>query len=167
MLVQRFCGIGPLAHQKDCAFFREKILTDGNVFCSYEGEEVLAQYLTDEEGCVVRNGNIYSFGFLFGASYTAKTAPHVPLAYKNNAMYPVGLQKEGLLRHILRRRMGDAVLEGHKGLEVVVYENGKVIVNHTSHPVALEGMVGKKIFQYPVNGTLIMPHSAVFVEMEN
>lgn len=163
LLVQRSLGITPQPHEKDCAFFKEKLLLDGNVFCAYEGEEVLAYYLSDKAGCVVRNGNVYSFGFLYGASYTAKTTPHVPLQYRNEALYPVPLQKEGMLACITKKHLSSESILPEKGLEIVAFEVGMVIVNHTAHPICLSTVNGAKIFQYPTDQDMLLPHSAVFV----
>lgn len=160
-LMQRSCRIQSQPHAKDSIYYGEGILTGGDKYCSYEGEETLAAFSSDGKGCVVRTGNIFSFGFLFGAVYTAKIAPHVPPEYKNNAFYPLRTMKNNLLKDILERYTSIDKCQGNKGVEKAVFSSGSVIVNHMSFPISVKHMEGKKIFQYPVDGDLLLPHSAV------
>ena len=50
-----------------------------------------------------------------------------------------------------------------KRIEKAYFENGEIIINHTSYPYEISGD-GKKLYQYPVNETLLLPHSAVYVK---
>lgn len=159
-LMQRCCHIQSRPHIKDSIYCGEGILTGGDRYCSYEGEENLAVYSSDGKGCVVRTGNIFSFGFLFGSVYTSKIAPHVPPEYKNNAFYPLRTMKNNLLKDILERYISVPDYWIEKGIERAVFSSGSVIVNHTSFPISLKHMEGKKIFQYPVGDDFLLPHSA-------
>lgn len=160
-LMQRCCRVQSRPHAKDSIYYGEGILTCGDRYCSYEGEETLAVFSSDGKGCVVRTGNIFSFGFLFGAVYTSKIAPHVPPEYKNNAFYPLRTMKNNLLKDILGRYISVPEYWIGKGIEKAVFPSGSVIVNHTPFPVSVKQMEGKKIFQYPVGDDLLLPHSAV------
>lgn len=50
-----------------------------------------------------------------------------------------------------------------KGIERTAFSNGQIIINHTSYPYEVQE-AGEKLFQYPVNDTLLLPHSGVFVK---
>ena len=162
--MQRCCQIQGKPHEKDSISYGEGIMTGGDQYCSYEGEETLAVFSKDGEGCVVRRGNIFSFGFLFGAVYMAKVAPHVLPQYKNNAFYPLPTMRKNVLKDILERYISVPGLQMGKGIERAVFRSGSVIVNHTSFPVSVKQIHGKKIFQYLVNESLLLPRSAVFIK---
>lgn len=162
-MIQRIFQIQGKPHKKDSIYYGEGILIGGDRYCSYQGEEVLASFSSDGQGSVVRGGNIYSFGFLFGASYTAKSAPHVPPEYQNNAFYPIREMKQNILKDILMRYIPIPECQLGKGIERAVFSSGCVMINHTPFPVVLGEMEGKKIFQYFVSEDLLLPHSAVAV----
>lgn len=166
-MMQRIFQIQGEPHKKDSLEYGEGVLTGGDRFCSYQGEEVLAVFSSDRKGSVVRNGNVFSFGFLFGASYTAKIAPHVPPEYKNNAFYPVREMKNNILKDILERYLPVPEYQVGKGVEKADFPSGCVIINHTPFPVSLGEINGKKIFQYFVKEDCLLPHSAVAVIKEN
>jgi hypothetical protein len=104
---------------------------------------------------------------LFGASYTAKIAPHVPPEYRNNAFYPVREMKNNILKNILERYLSVSECQMGKGIERAEFSSGCIIINHTSFPVSLGGIKGEKIFQYFVKEDYLLPHSAVAVIGEN
>ena len=53
-----------------------------------------------------------------------------------------------------------------RGILFSAFENGLFIVNHTSYPYDTGAFSGKKTFIHPVNETMLMPHSAVWIEKE-
>lgn len=63
-------------------------------------------------------------------------------------------------RHILS---GGGDWDEEKGIERTAFSNGQIIINHTSYPYEVQE-AGEKLFQYPVNDTLLLPHSGVFVK---
>jgi hypothetical protein len=164
--VKAACNIYGAPHGKDGVSYRgEGLLPCGDIFNVFEGEEKLAQCAGDGAGCIVRNGTVYSFGFNYGSSYTTKTAPHVPLQEKNNALYPVYLTDKNILADILDRHIVSSSPVISKGIETAVFENGVVIVNHTPHPITLPETSRKKTFQRPVNGRMLLSRSAVWIEI--
>lgn len=154
-------------HEKDCIRYQGGGIPQGNYFESFSGEETLAVYVSDGKSCVTRSamgrGQIYSFGFAYGTSYAAKIAPHVPLSQKNHELYPVPFMKEDIARNILRETVPPTAPFIRKNIETAVFATGTVIINHSSHPVSIP-LRGKKTFQYPVNDTLLLPRSAVFIK---
>jgi len=166
-LVENSLFISGISHEKDCIYYKEGGLPQGNCYESFKGEEIIATYLKDNEGCVVGNrigkGFVYSFGFYYGYSYSAKIAPHVAIEQKNNEFYPIPMMKSDMFRDIMGRYIQTSRING-KNLETAVFDNGIVIINHSSCPIVLEGLDGDKHFQYHVNEDLLLPRTAVFIE---
>jgi hypothetical protein len=168
-LVEASLGIKGNFHEKDCIYYKEGGLPQGNNFDSFLGEEVIATYLKDNEGSVVCNhigkGSVYSFGFYYGYSYSAKIAPHVPLEQKNNELYPIPMMKSDIAKDIINRHIKPSSDIKEKNVETAVFDNGIVIINHSSYPVLLKKLSGTKHFQYYVNEDLLLPRTAVFIEI--
>lgn len=164
-LAENCFGIYAAPHEGGAFCYHEKGLSQSDVFCAYEGEKI-AEYLSDGAGAVVKNsfgkGEVYSFGFAYGYSYAAKIAPHVPLSEKNNELYPVPLMKRNILHDILSScGIESCVIKG-KDIETAEFDNCMIIVNHSSHPVKID-IEGEKLFEYEVDGSLLLPRSSVAV----
>ena len=139
-------GLAPQDACASCYTYRgEGGLALGAPFFSYPGESV-ALWRESGKNCVSRTafgkGQVYSFGFMPGYQYAARTAPHVPLSQKNNALYPLTHMEHDPLRDILWANAGQDVPFAMKDVECAAFEGGTVIVNHRSVPVALPA--GKK-----------------------
>ena len=72
-------------------------------------------------------------GFDYGYEYISKHIPHVPRAEKNSAIYPVSLQRRQFITELIG---GDMNL---KGLEISCFENGRIVINHTSYEREYDG----------------------------
>lgn len=166
-LAEAVTGRKGTPHGQDCIRFRDGGIPQGDCFESFAGDETLAVYESDGAGCVTRSafgkGRVYSFGFAYGTSYAAKIAPHVPLSEKNREFYPVPFMKEDIAHCVLCEIVPPTVPFFGKNIETAVFEGGTVIVNHSSFPVEIS-LAGEKLFQYPVNDTLLLPRSAVFIK---
>lgn len=164
-LVKNCFGIEAVPHDKEPFEYGEKGLPQSDVFRSYEGETVAA-YLSNGKNAAAKNnigmGAVYSMGFAYGYSYSAKIAPHVPLSQKNNELYPVPLMKRNIVADILENEGIERSAVYGKNIETAEFENCVIIVNHTSHPIEIKER-GEKIFQYPINDTLLIPRSAAAV----
>lgn len=146
-----------LYHDGGAFMYTEKGLSQSDVYCTYEGEKY-ASYISDGSGAVVKNkigeGMVYSFGFAYGYSYTAKIAPHVPVSEKNNELYPVKLMKNNILWDILvSHNIHRAEFYG-KGIEMAEFENGTVAVNHTSYAVDVN--IGKIALKLTARSTAVV-----------
>ncbi|UJF31425.1 type 1 glutamine amidotransferase family protein [Paenibacillus hexagrammi] len=168
-LVESALSIQGAAHELDCIQYGEGGLPQGSCFESFTGEEVHATYMKDQNGCVVSNprgkGVVYSFGFYYGYSYSAKVAPHVPLEQKNNELYPIPMMKSDIAKDLIGRHLKPSCGFHQTNVETAVFDNGIVVVNHSSYPVLLKALVGQRHFQYPVNEDLLLPRTAVFIEL--
>lgn len=169
-LVKSALAIEGKPHEHDCIQYGEGGLLQGDCFESFEGDEIVATYRKDNLGCVAARkfgeGYVYSFGFYYGYCYTAKVAPHVPLEQKNNELYPIPMMKMDIAHDVISRHLQPCCSFKGKNIETAVFNNGIVVVNHSSYPITLTQLAGKRYYQQPVNDDLLMPRSAVFVEYE-
>lgn len=164
-LVEAALDIRGTDHLADCIQIgNEQALTGGSRFQSFFGDEVLASYLSDDLGCIVRRGNVFSFGFSYGYAYTSKRLPHVPLSQKNNALYPVPLLKQNPVAEILSRYLPTLAPLVGKGIECTVFKNGALVVNHTAYPVSVAAVPGSRLFQQMVDEDTLLPRCAVWIE---
>ncbi len=90
-------------------------------------------------------------------------APHVPLSQKNNELYPIPYMKRNILHDILGDYINLTCELQEKNVEVASFTNGLVITNHTSTPISVESIKGKRDFQYPVNEICLIPRSSVCI----
>lgn len=156
-------------HEPSTINYTEGGLAQSDIFRTFEGGEVIAEYRTDKAAAAVRNrfgsGTIYSLGFAYGYSYCAKIAPHVPLVEKNNELYPINMMKNNIVNDILNGHGIQSCEYADINVETAVFEDGVVVINHTSQPIEIEGE-GEKVFQYDINDKMLMPRSAVLIKKQ-
>lgn len=164
-LITSALGSAETPHKPDSVYYDEGVMVQGDSYVSYSGN-ILASYMSDQEGCVVENpyekGHIYSFGFYYGYSYCAKIAPHVPLQQKNNELYPVPMMKKMWLTDILDQHGIERNCFAGRNVEAAVFTNGSVIVNHNSYPIYRE-LPQNTLYQFKCQEGLVLPRMAVFV----
>lgn len=164
-LAENSFGIRPCGHQPDAIYYQEAGMVQSHEFCTWPGGKSMAVYLSDKASCVTKyetgEGCCYAFGFSYGNAYHTKRIPHVPLEQKNHELYPLELMKGNLLADILKEA-AQIETEQQKGIERASFENGEIIINHRSFPYEVSEE-GEKVFQYPANASLLLPHSAVFI----
>lgn len=169
-------GIREEVHPCECIRFGEGWIPTGKVFsCDMPGE-TLAHYEDSKRAAVTKyavgKGTIYCFGYETGAEYSARTNEAVPVQYGNRVYYPINLCGEDPFFALYRASVenvttkftenGEGVLS-QAGILFSAFENGIVIVNHTSYPYDVSAFSGEKFFEYPVNETMLLPHSAVWI----
>lgn len=163
-IVRHTFGLTACEHRPDAIFYGEAGMVKSREFCTWPGGETVASYLSDRRPCVTKyrcgKGLQYAFGFSYGYAGITKTVPHVPAEQGNHELYPLELMRENILRDILRTAGIRTDLQ--KGIERAYFANGEIRINHTSYPVQADGE-GEKLYQYPVNGSLLLPHSAVVI----
>lgn len=156
-------------HKADAVYYHEAGMVKSRQFCSYpcNPKDAVATYLSDQAPCVTRyrtgKGYQYAFGFSYGAAYNTKFVPHVPVEQKNHELYPLEMMKENIFADLLKDAAG---IRSHlcKRIERAYFEHGEIIINHTSYPYTV-CQEGEKLYQYPVNDSLLLPRSAVFVKV--
>lgn len=165
-IAQAAFGLSAVPAPDKCFDYHGGGLLMGESLCAYPGETV-AVYRESGLNCLARTamgqGQVYSLGFMYGYSMAAKTAPHVPLSQRNNALYPVTHLKRDPVREALSNLIAPKAPVVGKGIESARFGNDVIIVNHTPHPVYIPPSLGKMDFQYETGSHMLMGHSAVFV----
>ena len=159
-------GLEPAPTISACYTFEgEGGLLLGGPFVSYPGE-ALAAWREDGASCISRNrfgeGYVYSFGFMPGYQVAARTAPHVPITQRNNALYPFTLMARNPLRELLLRHTTPDTPVALRDVECAAFERGLVVINHRSTPVHV-ALTGEQISQQPMTDGLLPAHSAAFI----
>ena len=93
-------------------------------------------------------------------------ALNVPYEQRNKEMYPIIQARSTLLEDLLGvcGKPVSGICE--RGIEAGVFETGMVLVNHRSTPYEIGNLKGNRKFTNPVNDTVLLPHSAVWIERE-
>lgn len=161
-------GVKADPHRPDAIYYQEAGMVKSRTFGTYPDGKCIASYLSDGASCVTKyqtgKGRHYAFGFSYGYAYNTKSVPHVPVEQKNNELYPLEMMRENILADLLQEAAGIRS-DMRKGIERAAFEKGEIIINHTSFPYETR-QKGEKIYQYPVNESLLLPHSAVFIFYE-
>ncbi|MDD6143931.1 MAG: beta-galactosidase [bacterium] len=151
-------GLALASTQSVCYTYQEEGgLLLGAPYVSYPGR-TLAAWREDGRNCISRTafgkGCVYSFGFMPGYQYAARTAPHVPLSQRNNALYPFTHMRHNPLKKLLISHAQPDTPIAMKDVECAAFEGGLVVVNHRSTPVT--------VMEHTIQG-----HSALFLEAES
>lgn len=159
----------PAATDSKCYTYQDEGgLLLGAPYVSYPGE-ALAAWREDSTNCISRStfgkGCVYSFGFMPGYQYAARTAPHVPPTQRNNALYPLTHMEHNPLRDVLLAHAAPDTSIALKDVECAAFEHGLIVINHRSTPVELP-VEGDIIAQRAVCGKLLPAHSAAFIPTE-
>lgn len=180
-LAEHVCGLHCEAHEKDGFWYKgksgkqEKGMLTGYQFVSWNvgtDGKAIAAWLTDGKAAAAYHrrgkGAVYSFGFLYGFSYTEKIAPHVPREQKNEELYPITMLTDNPVRDILEKVLGRELVP-HQGIEEVEFENGTIFVNHTSYPYLLpqrdkKWFTDMRIRDRFSGDNLLLPRTGVFIE---
>ena len=109
---------------------------------------------------------MYSFGFMPGYQVAARTAPHVPLSQRNNALYPYTHMEHNPLAEILLRHARPDAPMAMKDVECAVFEHGTVVVNHRPTPVTLPDAAAVQ-GQQAIRDGILPSHSAAVLWEEN
>lgn len=188
MLAKSCFGIGWEECGKIPYHYKKTVIPQGEAFCRYKGGISISDYI-GQEGCCIAyytgktlaqlsgepdgdfKGAVYSFGVQMGASYGAKNIPHVPYGQGNKEMYPFLLANTGLFEDIFGRYAAPAGGIAGRGIEIGVFENGAVIVNHRPTPYVLPREYRVADSQYPAGCTddgraVLAAHSAAWAEIE-
>ena len=99
----------------------------------------------------------------------SQNIPHVPYEQKNGEMYPLALSRTKLFESLFSGIVKEGLFPwAGKDLEIGEFENGMVIVNHRSTPWEIPQEELEKAadcdFQYPTDGKILIPHTAVWLQ---
>ena len=163
-------GIQGIPCEKTPYIYQKPVIPQGCEFQRYETGRCISAYADDAGKCIVmqeiEKGKVISCGVQLGASYVAKNIPHVPYEQRNKEMYPIIQARSTLLEDLLGvcGKPVSGICE--RGIEAGVFETGMVLVNHRSTPYEIGNLKGNRKFTNPVNDTVLLPHSAVWIERE-
>lgn len=136
----KFFQIPYEAHAPDSITWRENITTDSQLFLNFHEGETIAKYRGDGSAAIVANkvakGMVYSFGFDYGYAYAANVHLPSPAKYGKENHYPLAM---------LERTPVETIIAGHfnktrvnRDIEIVAFEKGTLIVNHSSYGYKLK-----------------------------
>ena len=167
-LAKRALGIKEQEIAFDCLDWDEEIIPHGWSTVAFKDGKAIAKYIQSGRAGIAQTklgqGNIYSFGFQYGYSYSRRTMPIVPPRYGKREMHPIVL----LTKTPVEKLAGLsplAPMKPIKGVEFARFGKNFVIVNHRSSPVGIRGIRARKLLHLvPTAKSLLAAHSAVCVQ---
>lgn len=122
-------------HAPDSFDFEETVTDFSNSFCSFEGIEPEATYCSDKKTVLAKSsygkGCVYSCGLDMGLCYCERTQKPVPVAYGRQAQYPLKvIKRTPIEKWLIESKVAEECI---RGIERVEFENGILIINHTSY----------------------------------
>jgi hypothetical protein len=145
----------------------EEIIPHGWSTVSFNGGRAIGKYIQSGKTAIAQTkigkGNIFSFGFQYGHSYSRRTMPIVPPQYGKREMHPVVLLNETPVAK-LAGVSPRAPLPPVKGVEFARFGKNIVIVNHRSSPLDISGLKARRVIaQVPSARGWLAAHSAACV----
>lgn len=168
-LARRALGVKEAPVNFDCVDWDEEIIPHGWSTVSFKGGKAIARYIQQGKAGIAQTklgkGNVYSFGFQYGYSYSRQTMPIVPPQYGKREMHPVVLLSNTPVAK-LAGVSSCAPMKPVKGVEFARFGRKLVIVNHRSSPLDISGIKARKaIAQVPTARGWLAAHSAVYLEL--
>lgn len=122
-------------HKPDSIAFEEKITEFGEKFISFDNVESLGEYCSDNETALgvkhIGKGNVYVMGVDLGTCYVERVQKPVPVAFGNEAHYPLTMINRTPIEKWLFE-LGKCK-KRERGIEKIPFETGILIINHTSY----------------------------------
>ena len=153
-------------HSEDSFVFEETVTEFSQVYLSFEGMENEAVYCSDGKTAIgvksLGQGKIYAIGIDFGAAYCGRKHKPVPVAYGRQAHYPITV----IGRTPLEKWTAELGLADSKNREIerVAFENGMVIINHTSYDYVVKMPFSASRCTGSFDGRLLHGHQALFLK---
>lgn len=173
LLAQRAFGVVEHPEHFDCfAWSGEDVIPHGWSTVSYSSGEASATYLETGRAAlsVLRagRGEVHSFGYQHGYSYSRSSMPIVPPRYGRREMHPVVLLPRTPVEQAIGR--APSPLPQHKGLETARFgDRDVVVVNHRSSPVYLSDFGGRAVERrvdlVPSAPGWVAAHSATYLQL--
>lgn len=137
---------------------------------AYPEAEVYARYSRQRTTAIGRSpvgrGVVWSFGFCYGYAYASRGVPTALHSREEAVALP--LVRRTPLAAILKSTLTLKVpgqVPGRPGVEVSRFGSERVVVNHRNLPVRVDtANTRHTLWQYPVDESLLLPHSAVLLE---
>jgi hypothetical protein len=163
-LAKRALGIEEEAVAFDCIQWEEDIIPHGWSTVAFASGQMIGKYIQSGRTAIARTalgkGQVFSFGFQYGHSYSRRTTPIVPPQYGKREMHPIGL----LTRTPVQELIGVSPLTPLapiKGVEFARFGGKWIIVNHRSSPIDLSRVPARQtIAQIPSQSGSLAAHSS-------
>ncbi len=147
--VQHFIDIPSEKHEPDSINWRENITTDSSLFLTYPNGEIQAVYRSTDKPAIVSNkrgkAKVISFGFDYGYAYTSNIHQPAPAKYGKENHYPLTLLEYTPVEKLILEKF-----PGHRRsreIEIVEFENGTLVINHSPNDHKLETDTKAKIIK--------------------
>lgn len=133
---------------------------------AYPDAEVYARYSHQRATAIgklsVGQGVVWSFGFCYGYAYAGRGVPTALHSREEAVALP--LVHRTPLAAILKSTLTPEA-RARPGVEISRFGSARVVVNHRNLPVLVDASNARHaLWQYPVDGSLLLPHSAVLLE---
>ena len=153
------------SHAEDSILWDEKITDFSRWFVSFKDVQPLALY--GKDGAIamalkeVGKGKIYMSGFDMGACYCEKKHKPVPVAYGREDHYPLAvISQTPVEKWVKELGLSDNC---HRGIERIPFDNGTLIINHTSYDYLVEPNREFISTFASFDGRLLPGHHSVFL----
>lgn len=168
-LAERAFGIREEPIEFDCIAWEEALIPHGWSTVAWSGGDPVGRYILSDKIAIARThvgkGQVYSFGFQYGYSYSRRTMPIVPPQYGKREMHPLVL----LNRTPIAAAMGecpDTPMRPMKGVEIARFGKHLIVVNHRASPVELRSASPlRTISPVPSAPGWLPAHSAAYLQL--
>jgi hypothetical protein len=167
-LARRALGIDEDAVAFDCIRWHEEIIPHGWSTVAFRQGTALGIYIESGACAIARTdlgaGQVFSFGFEYGYSYSRRTMPIVPPKYGRREMHPLVLLKETPVA-AFAGASPQLPIAPLKGVEFARFGKSLIVVNHRSSPADLNGIAASRtLVQIPSSPGWLAAHSAAYLE---
>lgn len=165
-LAKRAFGIQEETAAFDCIEWTEEIIPHGWSTVAFKNGRAIGRYIQNGKTAIAQTklgkGNVYSFGFQYGYSYSRRSMPAVPSQYGKREMHPIVL----LAKTPVEKLAGVsplAPIKPVKGVEFARFGKRVVVINHRSSPLDISTIKMTSVkSQVPSARGWLAPHSAAY-----
>ncbi len=160
--------IKAVSHESDSFDFEETVTEFSVNFMSFEDIEAEATYCSDSKTVLGKKsfgkGTVYASGIDMGLCYVERSQKPVPVRYGRQAQYPLAvIKRTPIEKWLIESGMAEKSI---RGIERISFQNGILIINHTSYDFTVEE---KYIAAYAPDGfygNTLCGHKYVFLKQK-
>lgn len=165
-----FLRIDTEINENDSIVWDEKIATESSIYINFPNAEAIAHFRGNNKPAIIcsrlGSGRIYSFGFDYGYAYSCNIHLPSPAKYGKENHYPMTLLEKTPVEKIMSDEFN--FLNRHRNIEKIVFENGVLVINHSSYPYKLQINESPEILSNTVIANNILSgHNSVFILNKN
>jgi hypothetical protein len=168
-LALRTFGIREEPTEFDCIAWEESLIPHGWSTVAWASGDAVGRYVRSDKIAIARtavgNGQIHSFGFQYGYSYSRRTMPIVPPQYGNREMHPLVLLKRTPVAAALGT-CPHAPMPPTAGVEMARFGKHLIMVNHRAGPIDLRSVAAVRMLsQVPFATGWLPARSAAYLQL--